>query len=146
MQIDIKGGYLLRHHILSASYLKGSKAGLMLTGPFWNFAPGSYRVNYYLRARAPHHTAISTNEQMALPPGDVCILEVRDAASGKAFSEVLSSMTLRPEDFGMGNHWSRKSLTFQVENPLSALDVRVEWLGNASLDIASLTVYTITPD
>ena len=68
MQIDIKGGYLLRHHILSASYLKGSKAGLMLTGPFWNFAPGSYRVNYYLRARAPHHTATSKNE-MALPPG-----------------------------------------------------------------------------
>jgi hypothetical protein len=44
------------------------------------------------------------------------------------------------------NHWSRKSLTFQVANPLCALDVRVKWLGNASLDIASLTVYTITPD
>ena len=100
MQMDRKCGFLLRQ-ILSASYLKGSKAGLMLTGPFWNFAPGSYRVNYYLRARAPHHTATSTNE-MALPPGDVCILEVRDAASGHAFSEVLSSMTLRPEDFGTG--------------------------------------------
>jgi len=134
-------GYILRHHVLSASSLKNNMPGLMVAGPFWNFPPGHYRVDYYLRARAPHHTPTSTNDKMTLPSGDVCTLEVRDA--GQCVGDdggVLCSRVLQPGDFGAGNHWSRLSCQLVLTNPLNALDFRVEWHGNASLDIASLSI------
>jgi hypothetical protein len=31
---------------------------------------------------------------------------------------------------------------FRVDNPLNSVDVRVEWLGNATLDVASVTLST----
>jgi len=134
-------GYILRHHVLSASNLKNNMPGLMVAGPFWNFPPGHYRVDYYLRARAPHHTPTSTNDKMTLPPGDVCTLEVRDA--GQCVGDdggVLCSRVLQPGDFGAGNHWSRLSCQFVLTNALNALDFRVAWHGNASLDISSLSI------
>jgi|NorSeaMetagenome_1021524.scaffolds.fasta_scaffold61608_2 hypothetical protein len=113
----------------------------MVAGPFWNFPPGHYRVDYYLRARAPHHTPTSTNDKMSLPPGDVCTLEVRDAGQCVGDDDgVLCTRVLQPADFGAGNHWSRVCCHFALTNPLNALDLRVEWHGNASLDIASLSI------
>lgn len=136
-------GYLLRHHILSASSLKNHVAGLMVAGPFWNFPIGEYQVHYYMRARAPHHFPTSTNNKMALPPGEVCTIAVQDASQscGNGNScRVLCSRVLPPSEFRTGNHWSRFMIELCIENPLNALDVQVLWHGNASLDIAVIAI------
>lgn len=106
-----------------------------------NFPTSYYRVDFYMRARAPHHTATSTNEQMDLPPGAVCTLHVRDAGQCRpGHDDTLCSKVLQPSDFSIGNHWSLISLEFCLSNPLNALDLGVEWHGNASLDIVSVAI------
>jgi hypothetical protein len=137
-------GYIQRYHVLTASHLKNNGAGLMVGGPFWNMPIGHYRLAYYIRARAPHHTATSTNDKMELPPGQVCTLEVRDAnSSARQYAEVLFSRVLQPSDFGTGNHWSRFVCDFCLLNPLNALDLRLEWHGNATLDVTSITLTSL---
>ena len=78
---------------------------------------------------------------MKLPPGEVCTLQVRDVGQcGPGQDATLCSKVLQPSDFGAGNHWSLVSLEFCLSNPLNALDLRVEWHGNASLDVVSITI------
>jgi hypothetical protein len=106
-------GYLLRHHVMSASRLKSCLPGVMVTGPFWNLPVGHHRVVYHLRARHPQHTASSANDKMALPEGDVCTIEVQDGdicgghGGERGYAGVLFRETLKPAAFETGNHWSR---------------------------------------
>ena len=62
------------------------------------------------------------------------------AGGNGEYEELLYSRVLLPADFGTGNHWSRFVSPFGLTNPLNALDVRVEWHANASLDVAGLTL------
>lgn len=142
--------------MLSASTIKGCSPGLMTSGPFWNFvSPSAYKCDLYLRARSPHHTATSLNERMALPPGDVATFEVRDQGHAAGWREgcgggggiggdrdgvLIVRRVLSRDDFAVGNHWTLVTVDFRVENALNALDLRLEWHGNAALDVAYIVV------
>jgi hypothetical protein len=92
---------------------------------------------------------------MALPPGDVATFEVRDQGhpagwregcggdgefGGDGDSVVIVRQVLSRDDFAVGNHWTLITVDFRVENALNALDLRLEWHGNAALDVAYIVI------
>lgn len=128
----------------------------MVSGPRWNLPPGSYLVDFILRARAPHHSAFSTSTKLALPEGEVCEISAWDLGpvdgpreeiefSGGWRGELLQSRVMHPGDFGAGNSWTRASLPISIRNALNQVDMRVVWRGNAALDIASLAIRDAPP-
>jgi hypothetical protein len=118
---EAKGYFVRPHHVLSA-VTGSSAAGLMTTGPGFLAPPGSYEVDFLLRAPAP--------------TGTVATVSVRDIAAGT----VLATHDVPASDMAASNDWTRVTLTAVVPAGCHVLDFETAWSATSNLDVAAIRV------
>ncbi|MCS7062265.1 MAG: hypothetical protein RMN25_14050 [Anaerolineae bacterium] len=108
-------------HVLSA-VVGATRPGLLIDGPSWPYAPGRYRVEFVLRAKAPR--------------GQLATVEVYDPRAQRA----LVNRQVTSTDFSAADAWVRVVLFVNLTNADSHLDFRLRWHGEDDLDVACIRV------
>ncbi len=123
-------GYFLRpYHALSAVVLDegGSQPGYITKGPGFQAPPGSYEVDFRLRAPAPSAGVVTVSvyddvSQAILATHDVTAAELLDA------------------DGGANNTWVEVTVNVTVTAPCNQLELRTYWHGGSNLDVGPIRV------
>jgi hypothetical protein len=121
---DANGYYPRPYHALSAVVLAmgGSQPGYMTLGPGFQAPPGTYQVDFRLRAPAP--------------ADGLATVSVKDDVSGST----LVSHDVAGSELATGNMWSEITVTVPVTAPCNQLDLRVYWHGGSNLDVGPIRV------
>jgi hypothetical protein len=94
----------------------------MTTGPGFAAPPGTYEVDFFLRAPSP--------------TGTIATVSVRDATT----SSVLATHDVLASEMATANAWTRITLTATVPAGCHRLDFDTAWSGTANLDVAAIRV------
>jgi hypothetical protein len=121
LRVENQNNFVRLDHVLSA-VKEFSNPGYMTLGPDQNYPPGSYVVDFFLRAPAPLQT--------------MATIDVLDAQS----NQVLVSRDIPASAFAVGNDWTRVTLNFTLTHSDNRMEFRTYWHGTANLDIAVIRV------
>ncbi|MDB4997615.1 MAG: hypothetical protein JWM74_5047 [Myxococcaceae bacterium] len=121
LKSEAKGYFVRPHHVISA-VTGTSTAGLVTTGPGFAAPPGSYDVDFFLRAPSP--------------TGTVATVSIRDTTT----STVLATHDVPASEMAASNAWTRVTLTAVVPAGCHVLDFDTAWTGTANLDVAAIRV------
>jgi hypothetical protein len=109
------------HHVLSA-VKDVSAPGYLTYGPGQNYLPGSYQVDFFLRAPDPL--------------GTMATIEVFDSQT----NQVLASQDVLADHMTNGNDWTRITLHYAVSASDNRVEFRIYWHGTANMDISAIRV------
>jgi hypothetical protein len=120
---DDANGYFLRpYHVLSAVASAGSVPGYMTRGPGFRAPPGTYAVDFRLRAPSP--------------TGTVATISILDDVSGA----VLATEDVSAAEMATGNLWTEITVNITVTSPCAVLELRTYWSGTGNLDVGPIRV------
>jgi hypothetical protein len=116
-------GYFLRpYHALSAVGSAGSTPGYMTRGPGFTAPPGTYAIDFRLRAPSP--------------TGTVATISVYDSAT----KTVLATHDVAAAEMTPGNLWTQLTLTPIVPSGCHTIELRTYWTGTGNLDVGPVRV------
>ena len=115
--------YFIRpHHVLSA-VKDVSAPGYLTNGPGLHYLPGSYQVDFFLRAPDPL--------------GAMATVEVFDVQT----NQVVASQEVLADYMTNENDWTRITLDYMVTNSDNRLEFRTYWYGAANIDVAAVRIH-----